>query len=303
MTDFMKLNQKTASILLAFVISARATSFLFSKICLTTMTTFSLISVRFTIAAFIMFILFRKHILSSFSLNDAKKGFLFGTLYFCTLLCEHIGLKTTYSGTASLLENTAIIIVPFAEAFLARKLPPKKIILRALLAITGVLFLSMKGQSFEFSYGELFLLCAAIFYSAAIIVTGRLAGQGDAFNMGFFQVCTIAFWGTISAAVSGNYTLPHSSTQFIMVFILAAVCTCFGFTLQPVAQSKVCSDKAALFCAISPLIAGILGTIILHEAYTLFSICGSILILISLIFIPHTTVQSIIRDIPTPKRP
>ncbi|MDD5919412.1 MAG: DMT family transporter [bacterium] len=279
----MRFNQKTASILLALVISARATSFLFSKLCLTTMTAYSLISVRFITATLIMLILFQRHIFGSFSFNDAKKGFLFGTLYFFTLLCEHIGLKTINSGTASLLENLAIILVPFAETFLSRKCPEKKTVFRAILAIAGVFFLSMKGQSFEFAVGELYLLCAAAFYSAAIIVTSRLSTQGDAFNMGFFQVCTIAFWGTLSATLSGNYTLPTSTEQYLMVLILAAVCTCFGFTLQPVAQSKVPSEKAALFCAINPLIAGILGTIILHESFTPFSICGTVLILFALI--------------------
>lgn len=279
----MKLNQKNASILLALVISARATSFLFSKLCLTTMTAYSLISVRFTLAALIMLILFRKHIFGCFDIKDAKKGFLFGTLYFCTLLCEHIGLKTTNSGTASLLENMAIILVPFAEAILSQKYPEKKTIFRAVLAVCGVVLLTMKGQSFAFTTGEVYLLCAAVFYSSAIIVTSRLSTQGDAFNMGFFQVCTIAFWGTLSSALSGNYTLPASTEQYLMVFILAAVCTCFGYTLQPVAQSKVPSEKAALFCAINPLIAGMLGTLILREAFTPFSFCGTVLILIALI--------------------
>ncbi len=279
----MKLNQKTASILLSLVISARATSFLFSKLCLTTMSAYSLISMRFITAALIMLFIFRRHILSYFNINDVKKGFLFGTLYFFTLLCEHLGLKTTNSGTASLLENLAIILVPLAEAILSRKYPEKKNILCAILALSGVIFLSTKGQSLEFSRGELYLLCSAVFYSTAIIVTGRLSTQGDAFNMGFFQVCTIAFWSTLSALLSGNYTFPSSTGQCLMVLVLAAVCTCFGYTLQPVAQSIVSSEKAALFCSINPLIAGILGTVFLHESFTPFSICGALLILISFI--------------------
>jgi len=279
----MKLNTKNASILLALVISARATSFLFSKKCLISMTAFSLLSVRFVTAALLMLILFRKHIFTHFNLMDAKKGFLFGTLYYCTLLCEHIGLKTTDSGTASLLENMAIVLVPFLESIMERKCPERKTIFRALLAILGVSLINIKGHSIELSSGELYLMGAAIFYSSAIIVTGKLATHGDAFNMGFFQVCTIAFWGTISAVLSDEYTLPASSEQLIMVLILAIVCTGFGFTLQPVAQSKISSDKAALFCAINPLIAGILGVVFLNEKFTPLSICGSLLIVFSLI--------------------
>lgn len=279
----MELNTKTASVLLALVISARATSFMFSKICLTTMTAFSLISVRFILASLIMLILFHKHIFNRFNKKDMLKGFLFGTLYFYTLLCEHIGLKTTNSGTASLLENMAIIIVPLAEAILSRKYPSNKVLLRALMSVCGIALLSLKGQTVSFSSGELYLLCAALFYSSAIIVTNRLTADGDTFNMGFFQVCTIALWGTVSAALSGRYTLPVSAGQYAMVFLLAAVCTCFGFTLQPVAQSRITSDKAALFCAINPFIASILGIVFLHENFTVFTVSGEIMIFVALI--------------------
>ena len=279
----MTLNKRKASILLAFVISARATSFMFSKSCLTTMTAFSLISLRFLCAAMILFLFFHRHILKTFDKGDLLKGFLFGTLYFLTLFCEHMGLKTTNSGTASFLENMAIIIVPFAEAFLTRHLPGKKTLLRAFLAMSGILLLTMKDGLPAFSSGEGLLLCAAGFYAAAIIVTSRMSRDGDSFNMGFFQVCTIASWGTVSAFFSGKYTLPSSGGQVGMIFVLAAVCTCFGFTLQPVAQSKLSSETSALFCALSPMVAGLLGMIFLQESLTPFSFAGEVLILISLL--------------------
>lgn len=189
----MELNCKTASILLALVIAARAVSFMFSKICLSTMNAFNLLSV------------------------------------------------------------------------------------------CGIALLSLKGQTVSFSSGERYLLCAALFYASAIIVTNRLTACGDPFNMGFFQVCTIAFLGTVSASLSGRYTLPVSVWQYVMIFLLAVVCTCFGFTLQPVAQSRIPSDKAALFCAINPFVASILGVVFLHENFTIFTISGELMILAALI--------------------
>lgn len=279
----MELNCKTASILLALVIAARAVSFMFNKICLTTMNAFSLISMRFILASLILLILFHKHIFSRYNEKDMLKGFLFGTLYFCTLLCEHMGLKTTASGTASLIESMAIIIVPLAEAILSRKSPSNKVLLRSLISVCGIALLTLKGQSVSFSSGERYLLCAALFYASAIIVTNRLTADGDPFNMGFFQVCTIALLGTVSASLSGRYTLPVSVWQYVMIFLLAVVCTCFGFTLQPVAQSKVASDKAALFCAINPFVASILGVVFLHENFTIFTISGELMILAALI--------------------
>ncbi len=61
--------------------------------------------------------------------------------------------------------------------------------------------------------------------------------------------------------------------------VLAVVCTVFGFTLQPVAQSGTTAERAAMFCALSPLSASALGVIFLDEQLGLAGVCGAALIL------------------------
>ena len=138
----MKLTEKKAELLLMLVISARATSFMFSKLCLTTMDTFSLLALRFLLAAVLLFVFFHKRI------------------------CQSVNKKTFLSG-----------------------------ILIGALALVGVAFL----------------------------------------------------------------------------------------TLQPVAQSRLSAEKAGTLCALSPLVAGIMGVVFLKEALTLNMLLGDLLILISLV--------------------
>lgn len=68
-----------------------------------------------------------------------------------------------------------------------------------------------------------------------------------------------------------------------MIGILAVVCTCFGFTLQPMAQSRISAERAGIFCAISPAIATLLGVAVLHENIGFLGIAGLILILSSIV--------------------
>lgn len=279
----MKLTEKKAELLLMLVISARATSFMFSKLCLTTMDTFSLLALRFLLAAVLLFVFFHKRICQGVNKKTFLSGILIGALFFSVLTCELIGLKTTDSSTASFLENLAIIIVPLMESAITRKRPEKKTLLSALLALVGVAFLTLSADGLSFSHGELVLLCAAFLYAVSIIVTNRLSRHGDSFVIGFFQVAAIGVLGFFVSLLTGSFTLPSTPAQYGMIGILSIVCTGFGFTLQPVAQSRLSAEKAGTLCALSPLVAGIMGVIFLKEALTLNMLLGDLLILISLV--------------------
>ena len=71
-----------------------------------------------------------------------------------------------------------------------------------------------------------------------------------------------------------------------MILMLALVCTGFGYTLQPVAQSHTRVERAGLLCALSPVFASLIGAIFLHERMTPTGLLGAGLILMSL-FLPN----------------
>lgn len=77
--------------------------------------------------------------------------------------------------------------------------------------------------------------------------------------------------------------LPQTGEHWLILAILTIVCTGFGFTLQPVAQSRVTAQRAGVFCAISPAIAVLLGVAALHERLGLLGWLGLLLILASLL--------------------
>lgn len=77
--------------------------------------------------------------------------------------------------------------------------------------------------------------------------------------------------------------LPQSGSQWLMLAMLIIVCTGFGFTLQPMAQSHVSAARAGLFCAVSPAIAALLGVTVLGEPFGTLDVLGLVLILASII--------------------
>ncbi len=214
--------------------------------------------------------------------KNIRSGIVIGTVFYLVLTAELTGLKTTASSTSAFIENLAIVIVPFLECVLMKKYPEKKSVFSAIIAICGVGALTMVGNKIAFSIGECYLLAAAFLYAIGIIVTDRLAKAGDSFAIGFVQVATTGILGWVNVIFSGNYTGPTSSSQWMMILVLAVVCTGFGFTLQPVAQSKISAETAGSFCALAPLIAAALSCVFLREPVTVYSLIGAVLILLSL---------------------
>ena len=270
------MTQKRAEILLAAVIAARATSILFSKIAMNGMGIFNLLAARFLMAFVLLAVVFFKR-LRHIKRHTLVRGAIMGALFFLMLSTELTGLKSTPSSTVSLLENTAIILVPMAEAVLRHKLPKAATAVSALVAIGGVALLT--GQS----GGMVLAVMAAVLYAAAIITTDRFSHEDDPLTLGIVQVGTLGLLALVSSFVFEAPHLPQSGTQWLMIAGLAVICTGFGFTLQPVAQSHTTAQRAGLFCALSPACATLLGAAVLREHISVMGMCGIALILLSLL--------------------
>lgn len=277
------MTKRNAEILLASVIIARSTSFLFSKISLEHMGKFNLLSIRFIVAFIFLFIIFNKK-LRKINKYTILKGALLGFSFFSVMTFELAGLKTTPTSTTSFLENTAIILVPIFEAIIRKKFPSFSCILSSIIAMFGVAMLTLKS-SISISIGEIYCILAAVFYAVSIILTDRVSKNDDSFAIGIFQVGFLGLFSTIASFIFETPKLPNSPNELANILVLAIICTGFGFTLQPVAQKYTSSEKAGLFCALSPAITLIIGFIFLGENIGITGFLGSTLILIS-IFIP-----------------
>ena len=89
-----------------------------------------------------------------------------------------------------------------------------------------------------------YCILEAFLYSTAILVTDRLTHAGaDPLLSGVVQV---GFLGALALIASFLFETPHlpgSGTEWLVVLALALVCSGFGFTLQPVAQSGTTADS------------------------------------------------------------
>ena len=117
------MSERKAEVLMTAAIIACSTSFVFSKMGLSTMGAFNILAARFLLAFILLFALFGKKMMGRLDRCTILGGALVGFLFFLVMSCEMLALKTAHVGTVSLLENLAIILVPLLESALHRIRP------------------------------------------------------------------------------------------------------------------------------------------------------------------------------------
>ena len=285
------MSEKSAKILLASVILARSSSYVLQKIGLADIDVFNLMGIRFLMAFLIMAVFFHRKLFHA-EKSNILAGFIVGSTYFVVMSFEVFSLKTCESSTTAFLENTAIVMVPLFEALLARKLPLPKTALGFIMAMSGVALMTLQGADLHITIGHALALGAAITYAIAIIITDRVSKKADPLVIGIVQLGTMGSLSAVSSFIFETPHLPSEPMAWLAIILLALVCSCFGFTLQPVAQKYTSSETTGLYCAFGPLGAGILGWICLGEALSLFAFIGAVLILLSILIVQKESSSS-----------
>jgi len=272
-----------AKVLLVSVFAARGTSFIFSKTLMNGMSPMSVLAVRFTTAFLILCLIFCKKIFV-YDKASLKGGFIIGVLSTINMIIEMYALKLIASGVCALIENMAIVFVPVFEAILMKVFPQKKTLLCAVLAVTGVGFLSITQNELSGgSLGVFLSICAAVAYAICIMATARVASKGNPVIVGMAQIGTMGILSLIVSLAMGDFGIPQGGEQWNMIMMLVLVCTCFGFTFQPMGQRYVPSETAAVFSVVNPLTASIMGITVADEGISSVKLVGYVLILLSLL--------------------
>ena len=272
-----------AKFLLTAVFIARGSSFLFSKSLMGSMPPMSILAVRFILAFLVLAVVFHKN-LRNLDGATLRGGLILGILYTICMIFEMYGLRLVDSGVSALIENMAILFVPLYVAAWTRTLPKRKTIFCAVVAIAGVGLLSLSQMSFDNGLLGIFLIiCAALTYGFCIIATDKVSKEGEPVAIGIIQMGVMGFLSLVVALFTEGLALPSGQNQWIMLLFLVLICSCFGFTFQPMGQKYVSAEVAAVFTVINPLTASIMGVVIAHEGLTLAKGAGYVLILLALL--------------------
>ena len=127
------------------------------------------------------------------------------------------------------------------------------------------------------------MILAALTYAACIMATEKVTQDADPVTVGMLQLGVMGLLSLIVALVSRDFSLPQGSQQWGMLLLLVLLCSCFGFTFQPVGQKYLPAETAAVFTVVNPLTASVMGIAVGGEGMSFLKLVGYVLILLALL--------------------
>lgn len=263
-------------------ICLRATSLLFCKIAMQTMGPFLLMGTRFLIAFIVIGLIFRKT-LAGATRSELVHSAVLGFISVLAIAFELMGLQNTDTSVTAFLEGTVVIMVPFLVCVLSRTLPDRATVITAVLSLTGVGLLTLKGGHISISSGELLVIVGTFWYAVLVLITDRYAKRDNALVIGVLQMLFIALFSLAGAFIFEEIRIPSGREAWISILALALLCSGVGFTLQPIGQKYTTPERAGLLSLLNPVTAAALGVAFLGESVNAVRAAGALLILISII--------------------
>lgn len=292
MNSLGNLSVHGATMMMAALVIARGSSFMFSKLLLNDMGPLSLLGIRFLLAFIIIFAIFFRHIKKAIAKDPGviRVSIILGGINFLCMASELIGLQYTTSSVCAFIENSAIVIVPVMEAVLLCRFPSWKVVGCSVITMSGIGLITVGSGFNGLGIGELLCMIAALTFAMAIIINGRSSRVHDAITFGLLNVGVMGAMAIVAAFIFEEPSLPATTEQWMMLMLLVLVCTCLGFVFQPVAQSRISIQLAGVMFGLNPLTAAVLGWIFMGEVLGTAGIIGGILIVAGIVGL-NTTFQ------------
>jgi len=274
------MKQRNAELLIAIISMVWGSSYLLAKLGLGKLEVFNLIALRLGIAFVITAAIFIKRI-TRVSINTLCNSAILGTILFSSFAFLSIGLKTTSASLAGFLTSSTVVFVLILQVIITRALPNLPIAVGSILTLCGIGFLMFK-QHFAFEISSILCVLSALSFAGHVVATNHLTHKSDSLLLGIFQLGFAALLGCIFSGIFETPSLPHDEAEWLIVLVLAIMCSALGFVLQPVAQRYTTPERTSLLFSLEPVFAAILGYIFLHEVLQLKDCIGAALVLFSI---------------------
>ncbi len=271
-------------------------TFVIIKMSLTNVSPLLFVSLRFTIAALILFP-FAVSLIRRASREAIAGGIILGLLNFSGFATQTVGLNFTSATKSGFITGTFVIFTPIVQLIIEKRKPKKENIFGIALVILGLIFLSSKGTSLfdvfseigkNFNVGDFFTLLCALSYSFYIVYLDLVSKKYDYKLLVFLQIIVtgICGWLFVLILAGTGFEQQHFSINGLVLFSViytALFATIVATTLQTKFQKVVTPTKAAIIFSLEPIFAAVFAFLIINEKISNFGFVGCIFIFTGLL--------------------
>lgn len=210
-----------------------------------------------------------------------KGGIACGLALFTATIIQQNGIMLTSVGKSGFITALYILFVPIFGLFLKKKVTPL-LWVSVVIALTGMYFLCMSGNS-ELNKGDMYILICAVLFSVHILCVDRFANRVDGVKLSCFQFGVCAVLSTICMFIFEKPVMSDIINAAIPIVYAGVFSSGVAFTLQIVAQKDAPPTVTTLIMSLESVFAALFGWLILEESLSAKELCGCALVFAAII--------------------
>ncbi len=255
--------------------------FIAVKDALDTMSPFLLMAYRFTIAAAIVYVFFKRK-MGKITKKDFIGGFYVGAILFIAFAFQTVGLKYTTASKQGFLTAVYCVLVPIIYWIVYKEMPKFKVFIGSILTIIGIYLVSMH-EAISFSLGDGLTLICAVFFAIHILLLEYYTKKIDVFKLTFLQLAIAALFGLIFSFIFEVPRINVSSKEMFAIMYLAFFSTFICYVLQTLCQKYTPSSHASIIMSLESVFAAVFGVVLLNEVMTPLMVIGCAIIFLAIL--------------------
>lgn len=246
------------------------------------------VGLRFLVAFFVALPLAlreNKRATQPFARREMATFFMIGLALFFGATTQQFGLLTTSVTNSSFLTGLYVIIVPLLSVVFLRKMPHWIIWPAAIMAVTGIYYLS-GGSISELAPGDFLTIVCACFWAIQVLLVGIFAPGSErpmALSAIQFLVCGVG--GLACAIVFEPITFEGIRAALPEILYAGLFSSGIAFILQIIGQRWTTAPQAAIFLSSESLFGALFGALLLGERIGMMGYVGCGLIFLAMILV------------------
>lgn len=279
-------NQLNADLMLLLVAVIWGSGFIATQYALdANMSPLLIMSLRFTIAALILFTVTFKEF-KSITKSEWVKGSIAGVFLFLGFFLQSFGQSMTTVSNSAFITATNVIMVPFVVWIFTSKKPALKIVLLAFMTFIGVIILTVSpSQGLHLNIGDLLILMCAVAFACHITYVEIAVSKSDPKKIAFIQISVAAILSLFCLSAFDMNSVYHANFAIGMpsVIFLGVFSTCLCFFMQTSAQKRTSASKAGIIMSTEGFFGTLFSIILGLEPLTSKILIGGTLVITAVI--------------------
>ena len=254
-------------------------TFVLVKQALADVSTLLFLTLRFSIAAVVLALLFRKEFRTPNAWASLLRGAFAGIFLFGGYVLQTAGLKFTTASKAGFITGLYVPLVPLIGGLIDRKLPELSELVGIAIACAGMFLLTVQRDILNIGQGDLLVAGCAVAYAFHVVILGRFA---PVCNIGVLTVAQISAGALLGAATFWwvePVRLAWSPPVWVALGVTSLLATALAFLIQTWAQRWTSPTRTALIFATEPVFAWVTSYLIAGEVLSRRAGMGAVLIL------------------------